>query len=308
MGGNVFKGNIRSESIKREDIKPTLKHLFAELQRIFPGISPHLEKIATLGSVGKKDVSGDIDIAIDEGSLKSIEDWGLDRKIVDEYFKKFKARAKSASDKQIMKKAVLVAIAEKIQAESSLISVDTKQAGSGTIFTQVPQFDVEGKNGKYVQCDLMFGNLDWLQFSYYSNNYQDSTCKGLHRTQLMLTLFTEKGYTFRHGEGIKDKETGEWVARTPEQAIDLLNRAWNFNIDRETLSDFFKLQEFIEQNLSKEEQDKLWARYFKILDSTRCDIPTTLQNQWLDRQDELDLTGKFLPPSSKLYPFRTEDN
>ena len=48
-----------------------------------------------------------------------------------------------------------------------------------------------------VQVDINIGSLDWLRFSYHSNVYQGNV-KGLHRTQLMLSLFANKGKTFGH--------------------------------------------------------------------------------------------------------------
>jgi hypothetical protein len=40
--------------------------------------------------------------------------------------------------------------------------------------------------------------------------------------------------------------------------------------------------------------------YFKILDSTRADIPDNIQDEWISKQSTLNLTGKFLPNNSKL--------
>lgn len=308
-GGNVFK-DIHSDPIKKEDIKPTLKEFFKEWTRIFPGSKPHLEKAITLGSVGKKSISGDIDLGIDEGSLKSLEDWGVDPNEVKQYFEKFKAKARTATKEQLIRRATLTCIAERIQAESDLINVDTKGTGNGVIFTQFPQFTESGEqNGKFVQCDCMFGNLPWLKFSYYSDAYPEgSNIKGLHRTQLVLTLFANKGYVFSHGTGVKNKETGEMVANTPEQAIDLLNKLYGFDLDQSILNSYIKLQDYLKEHLDKDELDKIYARYLKILDSTRCDIPNDdLQGYWLDNQERLGLTGNFLPASSKLYPFRDLD-
>ena len=62
-GGNVWDN---SAPIKREYIKPTLAKFKEEFSRIFPIASKYFEQVSTLGSVGKKDLSGDIDLAIDE--------------------------------------------------------------------------------------------------------------------------------------------------------------------------------------------------------------------------------------------------
>lgn len=302
MGGHVFYG---SAPIERDNIKPTLSRFFRELGRIFPGAVKYFENITTLGSTGKKDVSGDIDLALDENAFKNLKDWDLDETEIQEYFSKFQKRARSASKQQLMKRAVLTAVAKKVDEEGHNISIDTKSTSNGVLFFQFPQFSPSGEMlDKSVQIDVNVGNVDWLSFSYYSSSYKGNV-KGLHRTQLMLCLFLIKGYVFSHNYGVKNKETGKVVASTPEQAINLLNDLYNINLDRDTLSDYFKLQEYLRNTLDKTTLRELYRAYLKVLDSTRCDIPEDMENTWLDNQEKWGLTGKFLPPSSKLYPFRS---
>ena len=254
MGGNVFFG---SGPIRKEDIKPTLSRFIQDFLRVFPKAKGHFEGIKTLGSVGKKDVSGDIDLALDEKAFSDIKDWGLSQKDVDTYFAQFQKRARSASKQQLMKRAVICCISDKLEAESSRIKTDTKSAGNGTLFCQYPQFNSEGEMlDKEVQIDINIGNVDWLSFAYYSDSYQGNV-KGLHRTQLMLSLFTHKGYTFSHNYGVKNKETGELAANSPQKAIELLNSLYGFNLDQETLQNYFKLQEFLKKHLSQEELHKI---------------------------------------------------
>jgi hypothetical protein len=52
--------------------------------------------------------------------------------------------------------------------------------------------------------------------------------------------------------------------------------------------------------MKPEDYSNLLNTYFKILDSTRADIPDNLQDEWRQRKDMLGLTGKFLPDSSEL--------
>lgn len=301
MGGNVFYG---SAPIKKEDIKPTLTKFIQEFVRVFPKARGHFEGMRTLGSVGKKDVSGDIDLALDEKALSNLKDWGLSEKEVEERYLAYKKRARTATKNQLMKRAVMVSIGEKLEIESELISVDIKGTGGGTIFCQFPQYNSNGEEiGKKVQIDVNVGNLDWLSFAYYSDSYKGNV-KGLHRTQLMLSLFGHKGYTFSHNYGVKNKETQEIVAKTSKEAIALLNTLYDFDISPEILNNYFKLQEFLKDHLSEDELHAIWDRYLKILDSTRCDIPDDLQSYWLDNQDRLGLTGKFLPDNSKLATFK----
>lgn len=300
-GGNVWDN---SAPIKKEYIKPTLEKFKAEFSRIFPVATKYFDSVITLGSVGKKDVSGDIDLAIDEAAFKDVDDWKLDPAYLTELFAKFKKRSRSATDAQIMKRAVIVAISEIVNKESKIIETDTKSSGSGTLFCQFPQFDESGKETDLsVQIDINVGDLDWLRFAYYSDSYKGNV-KGLHRTQLMLSLFSYKDHTFSHNYGVKNKESQEIVAKNPDEAVNLLNDMYGFNINEKILQNYFDLQEFLKKNLKLEDLHAVWNTYLKILDSTRCDVPEDLQAYWVEHQDELGLTGKFLPNNSNLIALK----
>ena len=301
MGGNVF-GN--TAPIKKEDIKPTLLQFFKQFKQVFPKAEPFFREMKTLGSVGKKDYSGDIDLALSEKSFDNVEDWGLDRNHIMKLFEGFKKRARTSSDDQLMKRAVIVAIAEKIQQSSTDILVDVKGSSSGALFLMFPQYNTEGKElDDNVQIDINVGDVDWLEFSYYSNTYKGNV-KGLHRTQLLVSLFSNKGYTFSHNYGVKNRDTQEIEASNPQQAIELLNKLYGLNLDRVTLGDYFKLMETLEAGLTPEELHKVYDIYLKILDSTRADIPEDLQAYWIENQDRLDLKGKFLPDNSNLIQYQ----
>ena len=60
------------------------------------------------------------------------------------------------------------------------------------------------------------------------------------------------------------------------------------------------------KNLSKEDFNSVADIYLKILDSTRADIPTDLQDYWIKNQDRLGLKGKFLPDESALIKYKKE--
>ena len=301
MGGNVFG---TTASIKKENIKPTLLEFFRQFKKVFPKAEPFFREMKTLGSVGKKDVSGDIDLALSDKSFDNVEDWGLDRNHIMKLFEAFKKRARTSTDDQIMKRAVLVAISEKIDNSDTSIAVDVKGAGSGALFLSFPQFDTQGNQlEENVQIDINVGDVDWLEFAYYSNTYAGNV-KGLHRTQLLVSLFSNKGYTFSHNYGVKSRESQEIVASNPAQAIEVLNKEYGLNLDKETVGDYFKLMEALEGGLSPEELHKVYDIYLKILDSTRADIPEDLQSYWIENQDRLDLKGKFLPDNSNLIKYQ----
>jgi hypothetical protein len=301
MGGNVF-GN--TAPIKKEDIKPTLLEFFRQFKRVFPKAEPFFREMKTLGSVGKKDYSGDIDLALSGKSFDNVEDWGLNREHIMKLFEAFKKRARTATDDLLMKRAVIVAIAEVVQNSNTDIAVDVKGSAAGALFLMFPQYDTTGKQlENNVQIDINVGDVDWLEFAYYSNTYSGNV-KGLHRTQLLVSLFSNKGYTFSHNYGVKDKDTQEIVANNPQQAIELLNKEYGLNLDRDTVGDYFKLTETLEAGLSPQELSRVYDIYLKILDSTRADIPEDLQSYWIENQERLELKGKFLPDNSNLIKYQ----
>ncbi len=258
----------------------------------------------TLGSVGKKDYSGDIDLALSGKSFDNVEDWGLDREHIMQLFQGFKKRARTSTDDLLMKRAVIVAIAEVVQNSDTEIAVDMKGSGAGALFLMFPQYDETNTQLEdNVQIDINVGDVDWLEFAYHSNTYSGNV-KGLHRTQLLVSLFSNKGYTFSHNYGVKDRDTQEIVANSPQQAIDLLNKEYNLKLDRDTIGDYFKTMETLEAGLSPEELNRVYDIYLKILDSTRADIPEELQSYWIENQERLGLKGKFLPDNSNLIKYQ----
>lgn len=307
-GGNVFGS---TNPIAKADIEPTLEVFSNRLAKLFPAKAASFKQFEKLGSVGKKELSGDIDLAYDvknffpDGKTPDLKGWGLDENKYNELVAGFTKRAKNASPEKINLRAIIELIAEKINNSYDDIEVDAKGSGSGALFCSIQQYDINKKPlPKYVQADVNIGNLDWLTFSYYSNTYAGNV-KGLHRTQLMLSLFANKNYTFGHGTGVVDKETGKQVASNSQEAIDLLSRLYAFNLTRDILNDYFKLEEFLKANLSQEEYNAIMDRYLKILDSTRTDIPDNLQDYWIANQARLGLKGKFLPDDSKLLSYQT---
>ena len=307
-GGNVF--DITS-SINKENIDSTVEKFVDELSRIFPAKAASFKSFEKLGSAGKKDVSGDIDLSYDVKNIfpdgkPDFQGWGVDEGKYNEKVALFTKRSKTASVDKIQLRAMIELIGEKLDENSSEIEVDTKSSGNGSIFCSAPQYGPDGKPlGINVQTDINIGNPEWLRFSYYSNTYAGNV-KGLHRTQLMLSLFANKGKSFSHATGVVDRETGEKEASNPQEALILLNKLYGFDISQDVLNDYFKLEDYLKNNVSPEEYNAIMDRYLKILDSTRADIPDNLQQYWIDNQSRLVLKGKFLPDTSNLVKYKVE--
>jgi hypothetical protein len=306
-GGNVFG---TTAPIQKDKIEPTLEKFVEELGRIFPTKASTFTSFEKLGSAGKKDMSGDIDVAFPVAHLTKdgkpdLEGWGLDEEKFNEYFSIFRKRARTATESQTKLKAMLTLIAEKINEKSTILQADPKSAGSNSLFLAFPQYGVDGKKQpELIQVDINVGDPEWLKFSYYSNIYK-GVVKGLHRTQLMLALFTAKGKMFKHEQGVLDKETREIEATTPKQALALLNKLYSIELTQDQLNDYFELSDVLASELSKEDYGKVMDIYLKILDRTgpSAHVPENLEDYWIANQERLGLTGKRLPDDSNLKKY-----
>lgn len=307
MGGHVF--STHTAPIKIENIDSTLNRYFSELKHLFPKKANIFNKdiFIPLGSVGKKSISGDIDLGIDishilDNTDNSISNWNIDPSNITAEFNILKKRARTSSDKQLRIKAFLRILARYINKNSSHLQVDEKKVTDGNMFSLFPQIDQDNNYiGHGVQIDWMVGNIDWLKFSYYSSAYpENSNVKGLHRTQLLLSTFQIADLSFSHVNGIKDKTSGELIAETPSAAIDILNNRLQINITLKDVENYYQLHSTLKSRLSLSKYNDLLNVYLTILDSTRADIPDNIQNEWIARQSTLNLTGKFLPNTSTL--------
>ena len=310
-GGNVFGTTSR---IKKEYVQPTLKKFTAELSKIYPKVKFNFN---TLGSAGKSEDSGDIDLGmssdqfIDENGNPLLSNWGIDKVEFNRLYEKIRKNAKSAKEAQSKLRAMLELIAIDIEKKSDYIDTNLKSASNGSIFCNFPQYNEKGEilNDKAVQIDINVGDLDWLNFSYYSNTINDNV-KGLHRTQLMVAMFKVLDKIFSHGVGVKDKTTKEIVATNPQEALAILNQGFGLNLSQDVLNDYFELMEVLRQSvenkkLSEKTFNQILDVYLKILDSTnRADIPLDLQEYWIANQKSLDLKGKLLPKDSNLNKYK----
>jgi hypothetical protein len=242
---------------------------------------------------------------MDKDGNPLLSNWNIDKAEFDALYEKIRKRSRSASETQSKLRAMLELIASNLEEKSEYIDTDLKAAGNGSIFCNFPQYNEKGEmlNDKSVQIDINVGNLDWLNFSYYSNTYKDNV-KGLHRTQLMVAMFQALNKTFSHGTGVKDKETGDIVATNPQEALDVLNQGFKLNLSQDVLNDYFELMDVLKKKLPKDKLNQVLDIYLRILDSTRADIPLDLQEYWIANQSRLGLKGKFLPDDSNLNKYK----
>ena len=278
MGGNIFKDF--AEPIERQNIRPTIQKYIKHLGYIFPKKAHVFEKFILVGSAGKKELSGDLDVVFDISLFfdgepyneKELRDYKITPSDFSDLYNKIKKRARTSTDEMCKLKAFLKLIYYPIVSEGT-IHVATEKTTTGNIFTMFPQYDRHGQLSSYVQIDWMVGDPKWLKFAYHSGESGD--LKGLHRTQLMVAMLSNKGYTFSHLHGIKNKDTQEFVATTPKEAIGLFNQLFG-QMKQEDFYNFIRLHHFLKMYTTTENYRQIINSYLNILKAAKAKVPNVL--------------------------------
>jgi hypothetical protein len=175
-GGNIFKddtGTILTRNIAKSDVIPTIQWL-----ETVTGLelTDHM-----LGTTGKKEFSGDLDIAIDANEVDK-----------NEFAEKLAGyiRDKGGNPKDWVKK--------------SGISVHFKTPIKG-----------DPKNG-YVQADFMFGEREWMKWSM-TGGREGSELRGAHRHMILSSIANARGLKWSFQNGLVNRETNEVVTRDPNE-------------------------------------------------------------------------------------------
>ena len=176
MGGNVFKdttGKITTTRIKKADVIPTVKWLENLIG---------IELVDNLlGTTGKKETSGDLDIAIDPNETDKDQ---LILKLSDYVLHQ------GGEPKEWIKK--------------SGISVHFKTPILGN-----------PANG-YVQTDFMVGPKDWMKWSMTGPG-EGSPYKGAHRHIVLASIAKARGMKWSFQNGLMDRETNQTITKDPNE-------------------------------------------------------------------------------------------
>ena len=275
MGGNIFK-NIAT-TIPKDRIEPTIEAYMKALGEIFPMKAHSLSFFKPVGSAGKKPISGDLDLAIDSTHITrsftstELQKWGIEWDDWNDLYTKIHKRSRTATYEMSKMRALLTLISAKI-AENNIDVNDRVTAGN--IFTCFEQHDDNGPTGEFVQIDWMVGDIDWLQWSYYSHG--EINLKGLHRTQFLVALFSEIGYTFSHFSGIKEKKTSEWTITSAEDALQLLSEHYGMVTHSQTQT-FAQLHSWL-LRADPASYFRVISRYREILRIQKENIPNALSH------------------------------
>jgi len=273
MGGNIFKD--KATSITKDRVAPTIEAYKRVLGEIFPMKAHSLSFFEPVGSAGKKEVSGDLDLAIDwthivrSFTATELQKWDIEYDEWSEAYTKIHKRARTATEHMSKMRGLLKLISAKLAENGIQLGGDVT---AGNIFTCFPQHDENGPTDDYVQIDWMVGDINWLTWAYYSHG--EYGLKGLHRTQFLVALFSEIGYTFNHFSGIKKKKTKEWLISSPEDALRLLSEHYGMVRHSQTQT-FAQLHSWL-LNCDSGSYFKVVNRYKEILKVQKQNIPNVL--------------------------------
>jgi len=175
-GGNIFKdeaGTILTKNIAKADVLPTVRWL-----ETVTGLelTDHM-----LGTTGKKEFSGDLDIAIDANEVNKND---FAAKLADYIMQE------GGDPKDWIKK--------------SGISVHFKTPIKG-----------DPANG-YVQADFMFGERDWMKWSM-TGGREGSELRGAHRHMILSSIANARGLKWSFQNGLVNRETNEVISKDPNE-------------------------------------------------------------------------------------------
>lgn len=176
MGGQVFKddaGSVLTVSIKKADVLPTIEWL-----ETITGLEL---TDYMLGTTGKKNLSGDLDLAIDANKVNKDE---FVTKL-SEYIAK-----KGGNPKEWIRK--------------SGISVHFKTPVKGN------------EELGYVQTDFMFGEPEWMKWSMVGGR-EGSELKGSHRHIILASIAKARGMKWSFQNGLMNRETNEIITKDPQE-------------------------------------------------------------------------------------------
>lgn len=182
-GGNLFS----TRRINQQEVEPTLKRL--EKPTRLPLVNN------TLGSTGKAETSGDIDVVVNSNNCS-----------IDELIERLRKNGlietdeKSGKDTNIKKMKIGIEIAA---FQSPIIGTDGNETGD------------------YIQVDFMFhDDPDYLKFAYASNETLPYF-KGKHRNIMISSIAKEKNLSFSM-KGLRDRTTNTVITRDPDMIAQIV--------------------------------------------------------------------------------------
>lgn len=247
-GGNVFKddaGSILTVRINKADVLPTVQWL-----ETVTGLELTDNM---LGTTGKKETSGDLDLAIDANAVNKNE---FATKLADYITKK------GGDPKEWIRK--------------SGISVHFKTPIKG-----------DEKNG-YVQSDFMFGEPNWMKFSLQGGR-EGSELKGAHRHIILASIARVRGMKWSANNGLMSSDGKELVSKDGNEiAKKLLGQTASIKDlqDPETIIDYvIKLPNY--EELVADARETLGREGVKLPEAGKVESFTPGSGAWFRKMIEV---------------------
>ena len=247
-GGNVFKddaGSILTVRINKADVLPTVQWL-----ETITGLELTDNM---LGTTGKKETSGDLDLAIDANAVNKNE---FAAKLADYIAKK------GGDPKEWIRK--------------SGISVHFKTPIKG-----------DEKNG-YVQSDFMFGEPNWMKFSLQGGR-EGSELKGAHRHIILASIARVRGMKWSANNGLMSSDGKELVSKDGNEiAKKLLGQTASIKDlqDPETIIDYvIKLPNY--EELVADARETLSREGVKLPEAGKVESFTPGSGAWFRKMIEV---------------------
>lgn len=190
-GGNVFKdaaGQILTQRINQADVMPTIKWIEQVTDLDFTKDLSALDNLPVkwLGSTGRKDTSGDLDLSVDTNQL---------------------------TKEQLVAKLTQWAQKNNIDPNQSI-----KKSGIAVHF--LTPIAGNAQNG-YVQTDFMFANKpQWNQFVL--SNDPASQYKGALRNIMINSIAKSMEYKLNQNDGIMDRASNNFITDDPDKVAKML--------------------------------------------------------------------------------------
>lgn len=291
LEGGGLGSSKGAERIKKEDIDLTFKNFCKNFKKL---TSIDISNSKFLGSVGKKETSGDIDCALSKDVSKKIVEWLKEKFYLFDKHQQFLNRMKDDNDKEI--KSILnfsKSVSSPFNKIKNLYCVGFKIDDSSPLMINFvfSQFDntTKKENGKMVQIDLNFGNVDWLSFVYNAelenNQNSEREIKGMHRTQLIKSIINNLHgeHTFAFQKGFKINNS---LIEDKDKLIELISNGLGVKVTESDLKNYTSIIKVLKQCKDRKLVKNIFEYFLNIINSEK---PINLKKLYIPTKKDFGL-------------------
>lgn len=281
-GGGLGK-KFNAEPIYKDNIESTIKYFLRQFNK-YTKINIDFNTIKILGSAGKKDYSGDIDISIPKEISRQLVQY-LINELYNNKKKDFflnNVEKKHAGIDENKKNAI--AALNFGRSIGSPFNFNKENRGI-KLLTTVNEFDFEdgmpglvpfvvdqiGSNGEFlnkkVQLDLNFGNNEWMSFAYFyepEESPDNRPIKGLHRNAILASLIHFLGGEWGFQKGFKKTKKDKQFSEKKTDLIAFINNKIKLNIEEKDLNSYSSILKIVKK-LNKNEREEVFNIMIKRL-------------------------------------------